>query len=325
MKTENMTLDTVDAGTAQFLNDVISGLGGSPKELQSKYFYDQKGDELFQQIMAMPEYYLTNCEMEIFRNRTPAMAGMIHAHEAAFDLIELGPGDAQKSIHLLRYLVERDAEFSYVPIDISGHVLQELEERLGLTLPGLDVSPLEGEYLPLLERASDMTDRRKVVLFLGSSIGNMEWRASRKFCEAIYEALNPGDLVLMGFDLRKHPQTILTAYQDPAGMTAAFNLNLLARINRELGGDFDPDHFEHYASYDPVSGACRSFLVSLKNQQVGIAGKDFLFKKNEIIKMEISQKYSMEEIDDLGASAGFQPLTFWKDSQSWFVDVLWQR
>ncbi|MDQ1151279.1 L-histidine N(alpha)-methyltransferase [Sphingobacterium zeae] len=307
-----------------FHKDVIEGLNTYPKKLYSKYFYDPIGDRLFQDIMQMPEYYLTDCELEIFSKRTLEMAELISADYSAFDLIELGAGDALKSSHLLRHLSKSDIDYSYMPIDISGNILTVLCEKLSEEIPNLDTVPLEGEYFEMLNEAMKISERRKVVLFLGGNIGNMDVEEAQLFCAEIRRRLSPGDLFIIGFDLKKNPHTILSAYNDKSGITSAFNINLLHRINRELGANFDTRYFQHYQTYDPISGACRSFLVSLTNQYVHIKRDSIFFKENELIDMEISQKYSLEEIQRLSSLAGFELLVNLNDNKGWFVDSIWR-
>lgn len=313
-------MDTVD----RFRPDVLEGLGSNPKKMFSKYFYDKTGDQIFQQIMKMPEYYLTNCELDIFKNKTKELADTILLNNAPFDLIELGAGDAMKSSYLLKHLVEKDIDFTYMPIDISGNILSVLNEKLSKELPTLDVVALEGDYFNMLDKATSISKRRKVVLFLGGNIGNMDLEESYHFCRELNRKLNLGDLLLIGFDLKKNPHTILNAYNDSEGITASFNLNLLLRINRELEADFDVTQFQHYQTYDPVSGACKSYLVSLEKQHVQIGNNIFNFKENELIDMEISQKFSPNDISKLAKKTKFHIRKEINDSKNWFVDSIWQ-
>lgn len=306
-----------------FRKDVLDGLLLPQKKLSSKYFYDKDGDRLFQQIMAMPEYYLTNCELDIFKNKTAELAKNIIADQTPFDLIELGAGDATKSTFLLRYLYKNKIDFSYVPIDISRYILNGLEEKLANELPALEVISLTGEYFDMLNQATTMSKRRKVILFLGSNIGNMDVKEANYFCREINKKLNEGDLFIAGFDLKKNPHTILAAYNDAQGITAAFNLNLLKRINRELDSNFDTSGFQHYQTYDPVSGACRSFLISVCKQSVRIGNTVIKFEKDEPIDMEISQKFSEDDIKHLAKNSGFRIVHEISDSQNWFIDSIW--
>lgn len=306
-----------------FQKDILEGLSMSPKKLSSKYFYDKNGDRLFQQIMAMPEYYLTDCELDIFKNKTERIASPISKINEPFDLIELGAGDAMKSSYLLKYLEDSGSYFTYMPIDISRNILSILNEKLSLEIPSLEINLLEGDYFDMLNKATSISKRKKVVMFLGGNIGNMDLEEARHFCREIRRRLNPGDLLLIGFDLKKNPHTILNAYNDAAGITAAFNLNLLTRINNELDADFNRDNFEHYQTYDPISGACRSFLVSLCQQKVTVKNSIFNFEENELIDMEISQKFSQDDIEKLAKDSGFHIITEIKDSKDWFVDSIW--
>ena len=310
--------------TDPFYGDVIAGLQSKPKRLSSKYFYDANGDKLFQDLMNCPEYYPTNCELEIFSEKTAEIAKTIMGDGDAFDLIELGAGDATKSSYLLKYLLEQNADFTYLPIDISDNVISYLNITLPVTLPGLKMNGLNGEYFEMLKKAEAISDRRKVILFLGSNIGNMPVNEALEFCKELRRHSSKGDMVLMGFDLKKNPKTILAAYNDKEGVTKRFNLNLLERINRELNGDFKINQFDHYPMYDPETGSCKSYLVSLADQQVKINGNEIIsFKKDEYIYMEISQKFTVEQTDEIAADSGFKPIDRIFDSKGWFLDTIW--
>jgi len=308
----------------QFLKETLQGLSMEPKQMYSKYFYDEKGDQIFQQIMNMEEYYLTDAEMEIMKYQAAVLAETIGVDGSGFDLIELGAGDATKSIHLLQALITKGTDFKYFPIDISEHVISDLQSSLPAKLPMLNFEGLNGDYFDMLEKASRISDRRKVVLFMGANIGNMNLEEAQEFCRRLRLQLSPDDLLIIGFDLKKNPKKILDAYNDQGGITSAFNLNLLSRINRELGADFHLQNFEHYASYNPENGACKSYLISLKDQIVNIADEAFEFKKDEYILMEISQKYSKKQIEDLAHDSGFQVLRYFADQHNYFVDALWK-
>ncbi|MFC3199457.1 L-histidine N(alpha)-methyltransferase [Parapedobacter deserti] len=308
----------------KFEEDVLNGLLSSPKKLYPKYFYDEEGTALFRKIMDTPEYYLTGCELDIFKNKTAELAKCITPDVAPFDLIELGAGDGFKSKHLLHYLSRANAEFTYMPIDISNSILGFLRNSLQTELPRLQVQGFEGEYMEMLTEACASSNRRKVILFLGANIGNMEVDESINFCRQLRTLLSPGDLVLIGFDLKKNPKTVLSAYNDKSGVTSMFNLNLLKRINRELLANFVLDQYEHYPMYDPVSGSCRSFLVSLRSQHVNIGKQTIQFEKDEVIAMEISQKYNLNEIRSLAKNTGFETVGMVMDSQEWFVDAIWK-
>ena len=308
----------------KFLEDVLSGLQSQPKQLQSKYFYDETGDILFQKIMQCEEYYLTNCEMEIFKEQTTELAETLQNGFTTFDLIELGAGDATKSSYLIRQLIQNKASFTYYPIDISSHVIEDLEQHLPQKIEGLNVVGLNGEYFEMLTKAYEVSANRKVVLFMGANIGNMAPGEALEFCKALRAHLAPDDLLLMGFDLKKHPHTIRAAYNDKAGFTRAFNLNLLKRINRELSADFVPENFEHYPSYDPSTGACKSYLVSLADQEVQIGNEKLRFEKDEFIAMEISQKYTVQEVESMALSSGFEIERNFFDQKRWFMDSVWK-
>lgn len=308
-----------------FYQDVVRGLTSKPKYLDSKYFYDTAGDRLFQQIMQCHEYYLTNCEMEIMEEQADRIAAALTAQVSNFDLIELGPGDATKSIHLLQQLLRTGANFTYYPIDISSNVISLLEKELPGKLPGLQLQGMNGEYFEMLQQVTARSSQPKVLLFMGANIGNFSPAAARKFCRNLQQSLRPGDLLMVGFDLKKHPQVILNAYNDGAGITRDFNLNLLQRINRELHADFDPSLFEHYPVYDPGTGACKSYLICLKEHQVHIGEVTVQFELYEPLYMEISQKYSRDDIAQLAIQTGFEPVTQFMDRREWFADCLWKR
>jgi len=310
--------------TGQFYYDVICGLTETPKRLSSKYFYDANGDKLFQDLMNCEEYYPTKCELEIFSEKTAEICNAIIGDGDAFDLIELGAGDATKSSYLLKYLMEQQADFTYLPIDISDNVISYLNIALPVTLPGLQITGLNGEYFDMLKKAASISNKRKVVLFLGSNIGNMPVKEAEDFVKELRNHLSPGDMLLIGIDLKKNPKTVLAAYNDKEGITKRFNLNLLERINRELNADFDISQFEHYPTYDPETGSCKSYLVSSIDQDVRINGMETVsFLKDEYIFMEISQKFTVEQTDEMAVNAGFKPVNRFFDGKKWFIDAIW--
>ena len=321
--TQPKAMETSNNITETFFNDVVKGLRSTPKRLNSMYFYDAAGDKIFQELMDCPEYYPTNCELEIFQTKTAELAQSIIADGDAFDLIELGAGDATKSSHLLKYLQNQEVDFTYLPIDISGNVINYLTVKLPLTIPGLKMTGLQGQYFDMLKKAASLSNRRKVVLFMGSNIGNMPVDEAAEFCEVLRQHLNPGDMAVIGFDLKKSPKTILAAYNDSEGITKRFNLNLLHRINRELEGNFDVSQFDHYATYDPETGSCKSYLISLKDQLVNIGTETIQFVKDEYIYMEISQKFTVMQTDQMATTAGFKPIDRFFDDKKWFVDAIW--
>ncbi|WP_191621318.1 L-histidine N(alpha)-methyltransferase [Marinihelvus fidelis] len=306
-----------------FARDVLAGLSATPKRLMSRYFYDERGDELFQAIMASPEYYLTDCELEILREQGEPMATAM-ATDEPFELVELGSGDGSKIRYLLDALQANGADFSYRPVDISAAVLDQLAGRLRPGRPWLELRPMAVNYMAWLE---DLVpgEQRRVFAFMGSNLGNFGDEGAVGFLSLLRRAMGPRDALLIGLDLKKDPAIIRAAYNDAAGVTAAFNLNLLARINHELGGEFDPAGFEHAPEYDPATGAARSWLRSLRDQRVPIAAleRDFTFAQGERVFMEISQKYDDAMIADLSTRSGFRVAADFRDRRGWFTDQLW--
>lgn len=311
------------ADRMDFLRDVVEGLAMRPKSLPSRHLYDAEGSRLFEEIMGLPEYYPTRCEEEILakaRTSLPkAMGG------AAFHLVDLGAGNGAKTRILLEYLHGRNALLSYVPVDISGDPLSRMAASMRDGMPDLSVQPIADEYFPALDRINAAALGPKLVLFLGSTIGNFHRQEAVSFLKGLRAGLNRGDALLIGFDLRKDPERILRAYDDPAGVTARFNLNILSRINRELEGDFDVQAFLHHAVYDPVEGVARSYLVSRRDQTVRLrkAGAVFSFEAWEAIHTENAWKYAPEEIRGLAEASGFSESAQFRDGENRFLDALW--
>lgn len=309
-----------------FAEDVVEGLSAEPKFLSSKYFYDDEGSRLFQEIMKLPEYYLTRSETEIFSKQTAEIFAAFEADKTAFDLIELGAGDGTKTSLLIDYFLKQNAAFRYVPIDISSEALNFLTEKFLQQFPTLDIKPERGDYFRTLETFSAESDKKKIILFLGSNIGNFGEAQALRFFTDLRNVMNERDLLFIGFDLHKNPKTIVNAYDDAQDVTAKFNLNLLKRINRELGADFNIEEFSHYASYHPLERAARSFLISQKDQMVTISslGKTFEFKKWEPIYMEVSQKYGERMIEKLADESGFAVAENFYDENKFYLDSLWK-
>lgn len=307
-----------------FSEDVAEGLSGEQKRLPSKYFYDAEGDRLFQEIMKMPEYYLTDSEYEIFSTKAAGILGAMSINSGEFNLVEFGAGDGFKTKVLIERMLDAGARLNYAPIDISGDVLEQLKSDFQKTFPGLSINPQNAEYFQALENLGSVSDLPKLILFIGSSIGNFSRDKSIEFLSALKTKLHNGDKMLIGFDLRKNPKVILDAYNDKQGITKAFNLNLLKRINAELGGNFDLEAFDHYPIYDPEAGIAKSYIVSLKEQDVYIdaCNATYHFGKGEAIHTEISRKFSVDEINEIAENSGFKVVEHFFDCKHYFVNTL---
>lgn len=308
-----------------FEKDVSVGLSSGQKKLSSRYFYDEVGDKLFQKIMNLDEYYLSRAEHNIFEKQADRVLELMNPKEN-FRIIELGAGDGFKTKTLLSYFTEKHIEFSYSPVDISASVLDTLVLNLKAELPSMHVEPLPGDYFQVLEKLNFNDNEHNVVYFLGSNIGNFLNEPAIDFLSTIRKNLFEGDRMMIGFDLKKEPQKILSAYNDKEGITKAFNLNVLSRINKEMGGTFDLDSFMHYPVYDPRSGECRSYLLSTKDQDVHVESlrTSFHFKKWETIFVEVSKKYDLAEIQLLAESSGFRVVDNLFDDDRQFTDSIWE-
>lgn len=308
----------------QMEQDIIGGLSQTPKRLSSKYFYDDKGSALFTEIMRLKEYYLTDCEYEIFSTQKQDILNTFSDGGDEFEIVEFGAGDGFKTKILIEHFLNQKANFVYAPVDISKAAVENLANALHNKFPALAVEAVHDDYFNALKTLNKSNKSRKIVLFLGANIGNYGNEQAIDFLSSIRKNLQPNDLLMIGFDLRKNPKEILGAYNDSLGVTKAFNLNLLERINRELGANFDRSNFDHYPTYDPVSGEARSYIVSLKDQNVYFESSDSTihFDQWEYIHTEISKKYSLSEIENLGQKAGFKVSKHFLDCRHYFVDTV---
>jgi len=310
--------------------DLVYGLSQTPKSLSSKYFYDAAGSRLFQRIMGLPEYYPTRTELAIFAAHGAAIGAALAAGAAPgapLLVVELGAGDGLKTKLLLRELLTSARPLTYEPVDISPAALAELTAALAQELPALRTEPLVADYGAALDLLAARPEA-KAVLFLGSNIGNFSPAEQTEFLRALAAPLSAADRLLVGFDLRKDPRRVRAAYDDAQLVTAAFNLNLLTRLNRELGADFDPEHWQHFPDYDPATGAMRSWLVSRRAQTVrvaALAGRAFEFAAWEAIQTETSFKFSLPQIADLAAAAGLRVVATFQDEAGDFADVVLGR
>jgi len=309
-----------------FAKDILEGLTDSNKHLSSKYFYDDEGSRIFQDIMRMPEYYLTDCELEIFQTQKQEIFEAFTPTNESFELIELGAGDGLKTKVLLAHFLAQKALFEYLPIDISHDAVVNLVDDLKTELPQLKTQGMIGDYFQLLNELNKHSQTKKIVLFLGSNIGNFHEQKALNFLLHLQTVLHSGDLVLIGFDLKKDAEVIIQAYNDPYGHTAAFNLNLLHRINKELHADFQLHNFQHTETYDPQTGTAKSFLISMKKQEVFIKdlNEAVTFEKDEPIFMEMSQKYDQSMIVNLAENTGFNIVRNYYDSRQYYTNSLWQ-
>lgn len=310
-----------------FEKEVYEGLTGFPKYLSSKYFYDEIGDKLFQDIMAMPEYYLTNCEFDILEKHKAQISSILSSEGDSFSLFELGAGDGKKTKILLKYLSKHNIAFDYRPIDISQNALNQLETSIKEELPDVEINTIQGTYFDTLKKIAEEEGKRKVILFLGSNIGNLLHPQAIDFLQKMCVVLNDDDQVFMGFDQKKNPQQILDAYNDNTGITEAFNKNILTRINSEMGANFNLEKFIHWEVYDPETGTAKSYLVSKEKQNVTIESLDakIHFDAWESIHTEISQKYDDKVVKWLAEQSGLKITAQFSDEQNFYKNYIFQK
>ncbi|MEO0403947.1 MAG: L-histidine N(alpha)-methyltransferase [Bacteroidota bacterium] len=321
-----MNTMTLTSQQQQFAEDVRQGLSAREKRLPSKYFYNKKGDELFVKIMHCEDYYPTKAELEILKEQSSAILRACAFESEEIEIVELGAGDGLKTRELLKASLKEGYQTKYVPIDISSNAVNDLTAQLKKEIPELDVEGKVGDYFNVLDELQH-SGRQKLILFLGSTIGNMKHEKATQFLSKVSSMMRDGDDLLIGFDLKKDPEIVRAAYDDREGWTKEFNMNLLVRINEELGGDFQLDHFLHYPVYNPLTGTAKSFLVSQTDQTVNIQALEMSFHFNawEAIHTEISQKYDKDLIERISAPAKLISTQEFKDSRSYFADVLFKK
>jgi len=304
--------------------EVLYGLSSTPKCLPTKYLYNDEGTRLFQMITQLPEYYLTRCEAEIMEANKSKLAELMG--DEPFNLVELGAGDGQKTHILVEHFLEQNLNFEYVPIDISQLAVDILINSFQNHYPNLKSIGLVAEYTQGIKWLHKTTHVKNLVLFLGSSIGNFNPNDSRRFLQSLWNVLNPDDIMMIGFDLKKDISLIKKAYNDSKGITKEFNINLLKRINNELGGTFNPEFFSHYEYYNVHTGAMESYLMSLKKQTVYIQELKqlFHFEEYEPVHIESSYKYSESDIRHLASQTGFKILDTYFDNKKYFIDSIWK-
>jgi L-histidine N-alpha-methyltransferase len=298
-------------------SDVLAGLAATPKRLHPKWFYDARGSELFEQITELPEYYLTRTEQEILRRHA---GEMLAATGSGLTLIELGAGSATKTDLLIEALLRRQLSVQYVPIDVSRSALVAAAQRLRRQFPRVQVRPHVTDFTTDFPHLQALHGR-KLVLFIGSSIGNFEPVEARDLLQRLRAQLEPGDALLLGTDLVKAPEVLVPAYDDSQGVTAAFNKNLLARMNRELDGNFDLSRFHHLALWNTAESRMEMHLESTHLQRVCLKalGMAVEFRAGETIHTENSYKYTLGSTRRLLRDAGFRPESVWTDERKWFA------
>jgi L-histidine Nalpha-methyltransferase len=315
-------LDDRQPGRDDILSDALRGLAGRPKRLPSKYFYDARGSELFERICAQPEYYLTRVELAIMRDQIGAICTALGPDVR---VVEYGSGSGLKTRLLLRNLA---SPVAYVPVEISRDALAESVASLGREFPRVEMLPVCADFTqPITLPRAARAPRQTVVYFPGSTIGNFEpEEALRLLRQMRTEAKQGGGLlpggVLVGVDLVKDRTVLEAAYNDAAGITAAFTLNLLTRLNRELGADFDPAGFGHRARYNALAGRIETHIVSHREQDAHIDGRTFHFAKGEAMLVEYSCKYTLDGFARLAARSGLRVAGVWMDPAQWF-SVQW--
>jgi dimethylhistidine N-methyltransferase len=295
-----------------FARDVITGLSARPKRLAPKYFYDATGARLFEEITALPEYYPTRSELAILRAHAPAMARLLPSETA---LIEFGSGSTRK-VRLLLNAAPTVA--AYVPVDISAQWLAEEAARLRRDYPELAVLPVAADFTQAFRLSPAIAGLPRAGFFPGSTIGNFEPHQATAFLHHAARILGEDALLIVGIDLVKDVATLTAAYNDAAGVTAAFNLNLLARINRELGADFDLSAFSHQAFYNRERARIEMHLVSRRDQRVKVGGRVIQFRECETIHTENSYKYTAESFGALARRAGWTSVAAWTDTDGYF-------
>ncbi len=304
-----------DPGAADpaFLADALAGLRASAKSLPCKYFYDAAGSALFDRICELPEYYPTRTELGVMREHAPEMGALLGP---GCQVVEYGSGSSVKTRYLLDHL-PRPAV--YVPVDVSAAHLMASAAGIARRFPELDVSPVVADFTrPFELPPTGVPVRRRVVYFPGSTVGNFSAAAAASLLRGIRERVGPGGALLIGVDLKKDPAVLVRAYDDAAGVTAAFNLNLLTRINRELGADFDLTKFRHRATYNAAAGRVEMHLVSTEAQTVRLAEHTLAFAAGEAVHTENSHKYTPAEFDALAVNAGLRGVKAWMDAGGLF-------
>ena len=300
--------------------DVVAGLSAEPKTLPSKYFYDDAGSRLFEEITELEEYYLTGAETSIMERHGSEMA---HALGPNVLLVEFGSGSSTKTRILLDHMED---PAGYVPIDISGDYLADVAKRLRLEHPGVPILPLVADFTaPLTLPVPPRPSARRIVYFPGSTIGNFSALGAARLMKRMLALVGGDGAVLIGFDLVKPLDRIRAAYNDAAGVTARFNLNLLARINAELGADFDPSAFRHDAPFNTEASRIEMHLVSRTSQEVRLSDNVFTFEAGEAIVTEYSHKYTLDAFAALALSAGLAATRTWTDSDELFCVQLLAR
>jgi dimethylhistidine N-methyltransferase len=301
----------LDQQTSPFAEDVIGDLSRQPKRLSPKYFYDAAGSELFEQITLLPEYYPTRTELSILRDRARAIAAAIPQGAA---LVEFGAGATTK----VRLLLNECAFGAYVPVDISGDFLEAQAAALRKDFPDLGVYPVTADFTAPFALPGAVAAMPKVGFFPGSTLGNFEPHEACAFLRSARDILGQGAEMVIGVDLEKDERVLSRAYNDAAGVTARFNLNVLHRINRELGGNFDLSAFTHRAIYNRERHRIEMHLISRKAQNVRVMGRSFSFRAGETIHTENSYKYSLERFTALARGTGWTPRECWTDSAGMF-------
>jgi L-histidine Nalpha-methyltransferase len=315
---------TVTQVRADFRNQVIAGLREKPRRLSSVYFYDDEGSDLFDRITRLPEYYLTRVEREILETHASAIDELIGGDACC--VVDMGAGSGDKTQVILGRMRERQRDVRYAPVDVSAAALWSAEQSMQQRLPGLRVDPVHDDYIRGLSRVRAAQEgRRLLVLWLGSSIGNFDDAGAVEMLRGLSEVCGPNDVLLVGFDLLKDPSALVAAYSDSQGVTAEFNYNLLRRINRELGGDFDPEQFVHHATFSPASSRMESYLISKRAQVVNVGGQRFELDAWEPIHTEVSCKYSQRRIDEILKAAGLARIAMYTDAERRFADVACRR
>lgn len=311
-------IETAPQGLVRdFASSVHEGLASRPRWLSCRWLYDERGSRLFEAICEQPEYYPTRAELAILRERAGEIAAAL---PPGGSLVELGSGSALKTRVLIEALLARDGTLRYVPVDISRSMLEHSSRALLEAYPALEILGVAAEYGAGLRELRRRIAGPKLVLWLGSNVGNFERPEAAAFLDELREGLSRDDRLLLGVDLRKDARVLERAYDDAAGVTARFNLNLLERINRELAGTFDLAAFRHLARYDEPEGRVEMHLECLRDQRVriGALGLELDFRRGETIHTENSYKYSPAEIDALAAVAGFELEARWFDPERRF-------